>query len=224
LSGSQGAEQAAQLIGPQIGVSPSIIYGQFIAEDGQSLDPAGSYNYGNLQPGGQEASYSSVGAFVQAFVQTIKDNFSGALNAGDNSQAYAAGLFPANAPAYEQGVSQSAYTANIAAGASEMSGNTSTSSNSSNGSLYDNIMSDLSNATGGAVMNNQQAATAQSQIQTPSPIGTLASFLGITVSFYDIGLIFIGAILVLGSIFFISKPAVQSVTVQAAKLAAKVAS
>jgi hypothetical protein len=243
MSGSVGAEQAAELIGQQIGVSPSVIYGQFVAEDGSSLNPSGAYNYGNLQPGGTEASYSSLGAFVSAFVSTIKNNFSGAENTGSNAAAYAAGLFPSNGPAYETGVSQQQYTQNIEAGAamSGSSGAVTTSTGmtnpgpqtvtSSNG-IGDTFSNFLNQITGGAVLTNSQAATAQSQIAAGAAAGYdpvtdpvaaaeagLNNFLGLNISAYDVGLVIVGVILVLGAVLFISKPAVQSVTVSAAKVA-----
>ncbi len=50
---------------------------------------------------------------------------------------------------------------------------------------------------------------------------TVSSFLGLgNISFYDIAFVIVGIILVLGSIFFIAKPAVQSVAVNAGKVLA----
>ncbi len=77
----------------------------------------------------------------------------------------------------------------------------------------------LSALTNGAVMTQPQAAAAAAQVQSP----TLGSFLGLKISSYDIAMIIVGGILVIGAIFFISKPAVQSVAVTAGKVAKAVA-
>jgi hypothetical protein len=57
------------------------------------------------------------------------------------------------------------------------------------------------------------AGTATNQAAT----GALAKALGVNISAYDILVIGVGVILVIGAIFFISKPAVQSVTTNVAK-------
>jgi hypothetical protein len=226
MSGLAGAEQAAQLIAPQIGVAPSTLIGQFYAEDGASFSPSGTYNYGNLQPGGQEASYSSIGAFVSAFVQTIKDNFSAAENTGSNVAAYVAGLQPSSGPNYETGVSAAQYAANISTGATlyggaTVSGSTSaTPAASSTPSITDKLglTGDLYDP--GQLLSGSTNPVATTLASTPTQAGAnLASFLGLpNLSLYDFAFIAIGIILVLGSIFFIAKPAVQSVAINTAKV------
>jgi hypothetical protein len=71
--------------------------------------------------------------------------------------------------------------------------------------------------------NNVAAAAGDAAAAVTNPIGTIASFLGLNVNFYDIGFIFIGAILVIGSLLFISKPAVQTVTTNVVKPLGKAA-
>jgi hypothetical protein len=82
-----------------------------------------------------------------------------------------------------------------------------------------NVLTDYTDSTlaQDTTAGTQAASAVGTAAQAVSnPLGTLASFLGVNISAYDIGIIFIGALLVIGSIFFISKPAIQSVTVQAA--------
>jgi hypothetical protein len=223
MSGSTYAEQAANLIGPQIGVSPAVIYGQFVAENGASLDPSGAYNFGNLQPNGQEASYSTLSDFVSAFVSTIKNSFPKAENTGSNVNAYVAGLnaggdTSSSSPEYETGVSAPQYAANITSGAATMSGTISGNTTTGKFGPLANLFAADTGQT--AAINADNAAVAS---VVTSPGGALAKALGIDISAYDILLIIVGVILVLGSVFFISKPAVQSVTVQAGKLAKAIA-
>jgi hypothetical protein len=241
MSGLASAEQAAQLIGPQIGVAPSVVLGQFYAEDGSSFSPSGSYNYGNLQPGGQEASYSSVGAFVSAFVQTIKDNFSAAENAGSNVAAYASALVPNSGPKYTTTTPEAQYAANIQAGVnqygSQISGSTTTQSTGSTvstpatplqslqtlGSMFTNYTgaTPTQAANSSLLLGSTLADGASSVADAVTTPPTVSSFLGLgNLSFYDIAFIIVGIILVLGSIFFIAKPAVQSVAVNTRKVLA----
>jgi hypothetical protein len=212
MSGSSGAQEAANLIGPQIGVSPSVIYGQFYAEDGASFNPPGTNNYGNLQPGGQEASYSSIGAFVSAFVSTIKDNFSGAENTGSDVNAYVNGL-ENGTNKYTTTTSAAQYAANITTG-ENMSGTSGGVTNAQvSSALSLNPLSGLGDALNVANSAAGAAGTATNQAAT----GALAKALGVNISAYDILVIGVGVILVIGAIFFISKPAVQSVTTNVTK-------
>ena len=110
---------AASIIGNALGIAPSTIYGQFVAENGAGLTGPGAQNnnFANLSPGGQIASYSSPQAFANAYISTIANNFPNAINSGSNVNNFVAALENGtNGVQYQTG-SWGTYANNIANGA-----------------------------------------------------------------------------------------------------------
>lgn len=98
MSGSLGAflqtyGPLANQAGSTLGVSPSVILGQWGLESGYGTNSASTgYNVASIMQGGQPVAYPSAQAFEQAYVNTIQSAFPGAVGTGSNVGAFAGGL------------------------------------------------------------------------------------------------------------------------------------
>ncbi len=117
LTVNPAALSAAYQIGSQTGIAPNLLLGQFMAENHQNLSGTGALqnNFANLMtPTHQIASFPNVGAFVNAYVSTIKHNFPGAINVGTNAAAFGNALANGrNGMVFQNTIPAATYTANI---------------------------------------------------------------------------------------------------------------
>ncbi len=119
------AVSAANIIGQALNIDPSVIYGQFVAENGAGLTGTGAQqnNFGNLMPNGNLASYNTPQDFAQAYISTIANNFPGAINSGSNVSQFVNALqYGKNGYQYQTGTPWGAYDNNIAQASAAYSG------------------------------------------------------------------------------------------------------
>lgn len=123
----------AQKVGADLGIDPSILYGQWTgaengpANAGRLVPPGGqgAYNLAGIEMPGttQYATYSSLAQFGAAYENVIKGNFPGAVGAGSDAKKFVAGLTNSQGQTYYgTGITAAAYLANLEEGMATVAG------------------------------------------------------------------------------------------------------
>lgn len=81
--------------GNSLGISPNLVLAQWGLESGYGTSSIAQNdnNYGGLGGSAAPLSFSGPQSFEQAYVNTIQNNFSGAVNSGSNLSDFALGLY-----------------------------------------------------------------------------------------------------------------------------------
>lgn len=123
----------AQQAGAALGVDPNVILGQWALESGYGTNTATAQdnNPGAIMSGASPVQYSSAQAFTNAYVNTIANDFPGAVGTGSNATAFADALGSGVNGSYYGNVPASTYASGILGAEGNLTGNYSTSSTSS---------------------------------------------------------------------------------------------
>jgi len=182
---------AATQAGAKLGVSPSLLYGQFAGETGNFTNSgAQNNNFSGFTTG--KTSFSSPSTFADYFVNQIQTNYPNAVGTGSNVGDYVAGLTNGRIGTYYAGANSAGQLETAALYTKMIVGNM-PAANVLNQMVANFTGSNVKNANGTTTVSNPGGTVAN-----PTGSGNITQ--GLKVNWGSAAVMIFGALLVLGAV------------------------